>query len=211
MIGYAVYVISMDARPIVSEKFQSAKSIPDETLLAGLLTAVQGVAAEMTKKEDAEINSIMIDNLSYHFKSFGQYQIVLVTDLPESPENVLQKIGLRFMKEYGETLLNGSLDQKKYKPFINSINEIVKDEMITDDAKMINPTKKFSSGELYQLPEELQPTALAMISLKEGNAEQVAEESGKNLKETKIYLEKLQQIGLIGKKLGEVPLYFCSF
>ncbi|MHA1946047.1 MAG: hypothetical protein ACXAC6_13565 [Candidatus Hodarchaeales archaeon] len=211
MIGYAVYVISMDGRPIVSEKFQSAKNIPDDTLLAGLLTAVQGVAAEITKKDDAEINSIMIDNLSYHFKSFGQYQIVLVTDLHESPENILQKIGLRFMKEYGEILLNGSFDQKKYRPFINSINEIVKEELITDDAKMINPTKKFSSGELYQLPEELQPTALAMISLKEGNAEQIAEESGKNLKETEEYLEKLQQIGLIGKKMSDVPLYFCSF
>ncbi|MHA2173242.1 MAG: hypothetical protein ACXACP_01165 [Candidatus Hodarchaeales archaeon] len=211
MIGYAVYVISMDGRPIVSEKFQSAKTIPDETLLAGLLTAVQGVASEMTKNDEAEINSIMIDNLSYHFKSFGQYQIVLVTDLPESPENILQKLGLRFMKEFGETLLNGSFDQKRFMPFITSINEIVKEEMITDDTKMINPTKKFSSGELYQLSEELQPTALAMISLKEGNAEQIAEESGKNLKETKAFLEELQQLGLIGKKLGDVPLYFCSF
>jgi hypothetical protein len=211
MIGYAVYVISMDGRPIISEKFQSAQSIPDETLLAGLLTAVQGVASEMSKKEDAEINSIMIDSLSYHFKSFGQYQVVLVTDLPESPDTILQKIGLRFMKEYGETLLNGSLDRKKFIPFIASINEIVKEEMITDDAKMINPTKKFSTGELYQLPEELQPTALAMISLKEGNVQQIAEESGKNLKETLWHLEKLQEIGLIGKKMTDDPIYFCSY
>ncbi|MHA1978213.1 MAG: hypothetical protein ACW98F_14730 [Candidatus Hodarchaeales archaeon] len=211
MIGYAVYVISMDGRPIVSEKFQSAKTIPNETLLAGLLTAVQGVASEITKKADAEINSIMIDNLSYHFKSFGQYQIVLVTDLPESPENLLQKLGLSFMKDFGETLLEGSFDQEKFVPFITSINEIVKEELITDDTKMINPTKKFSSGELYQLPEELQPTALAMISLKEGNVEQIAEESGKDLIETERHLEKLQEIGLIGKKLGDHPLYFCSF
>jgi hypothetical protein len=115
------------------------------------------------------------------------------------------------MREFGEALLDDSFDQKMFVTFIMSINEIVKEELIIDNAKMINPTKKFSSGELYQLPEELQPTALAMISLKEGGAERIAQESGKNLEETQRHLEKLQQMGLIGKKSGDAPIYFCSF
>ncbi|MHA2224601.1 MAG: hypothetical protein ACXAC8_05325 [Candidatus Hodarchaeales archaeon] len=211
MIAFAVYVISMDGRPIVSEKFQSAGSIPNETLLAGLLTAIQGVASEMTQKK-SEINSIQIDNLSYHFKSFGQYQIVLVTDLPKTPETVLQKLGLRFMKEHGEQLMEGFLDTTGFKPFITTINEIVRNELIIDDSKMINPTKKFSSGELYQLPEFLQPTALAMIALKEGGIDQIAAESGISKQDTEKYLQTLQEKGLIGKKVtNEHSVYFCSF
>jgi len=211
MISYAVYVISMDGRPIVSEKFQSAESIPNETLLAGLFTAIQGVASEMTQKK-SEVNSIKIDNLSYHFKSFGKYQIVLVTDLSKTPENILHKLGLNFMKEYGEKLMNGFIDKSVFRPFIKTINEIVREELTTDDFKMINPSKKFSPGVLYELPANLRSIALAIIALKEGSIDQIAKESGNNLRDTEQSLQILQQMGLIGKKVAdEHPVYFCSF
>ncbi|MFX0211278.1 MAG: hypothetical protein ACFFDT_35180 [Candidatus Hodarchaeota archaeon] len=210
-VAYAVYVISMDGRPLVSEKFQSAESIPNETLLAGLFTAIQGVASEISKKQ-SEINNIKINNLSYHFKSFGKYQIVLVTDLSKTPENVLQKLGLRFMKEHGEKLLEGISDQTVFEPFINTINEVVREEFFTDDLKLINPTKKFSPVEIYHLPTYLQSTALAMITLKEGSVEQIATESGSNLRDTEQYLQVLQKMGLIGRKITEDgSIYFCSF
>ena len=91
MIIYAVYIISIDGLPIVSEKFQSAESIPNEVLLAGLFTAIQGVMSEVTHQR-ANLDSINVDNLSYHFKSFGKFQLVLVTNLSATPKNILQKL-----------------------------------------------------------------------------------------------------------------------
>ncbi len=211
MIAYAVYVISMDGRPLVSETFQSAETIPNEMLLAGLMTALQGVATELSQGKSG-LKSIKIDNLSYHFKSFGQYQIVLVTDLPETPENVLHRLGIQFMKDFGEQLIKDSLDLNTFQPFSDTINEIVREELTIDNSKMIIPTKKFSSGELYQLPSHLQPTALAMIALKEGNVEEIASESEKSIEDTVNNLESLQDMGLIGKKVtNDHVSYFCSF
>ena len=211
MIAYAVYVISMDGRPLVSETFQSVETIPNEMLLAGLMTALQGVATELSQGKSG-LKSIKIDNLSYHFKSFGQYQIVLVTDLPETPENILHRLGIQFMKDFGEQLIKDSLDLNTFQPFSDTINEIVREELTIDNSKMIIPTKKFSSGELYQLPSHLQPTALAMIALKEGNVEEIASESEKSIEDTVDNLESLQNMGLIGKKVtNDHVSYFCSF
>ena len=143
MIIYAVYIISIDGLPIVSEKFQSAESIPNEVLLAGLFTAIQGVMSEVTHQR-ASLDSINVDNLSYHFKSFGKFQLVLVTNLSATPKNILQKLGFRFMKDYGEQLMNNNMNRIEFEPFIQTINEIINEETITDSSKLINPRKKFS-------------------------------------------------------------------
>ena len=142
MIAYAVYVISIDGRPIVSEKFQSADSIPNEMLLGGLFTALQGVAEEMTKNE-SELKSIEIENLSYHFKSFGYYRIILVTNLPETPDTIIQKLGLSFMKDFGEQLMDGFAETHPYRPFKKTINEIIQSELLIDESKSINRSFNF--------------------------------------------------------------------
>ncbi|MFW9855635.1 MAG: hypothetical protein ACFFFG_11270 [Candidatus Thorarchaeota archaeon] len=211
MIIYAVYVISITGKPIVSEKFQSASSIPREALLAGLLTAIQGATTEITVNK-SELNTIVVDNLSYHFKTFGRYQIVLVSDISKSPENVLKRIGLRFMKEYGEKLLEGDLNNQTFTPFIKTIREVVQEESYIDNLKMIDPTEKFSPKVLYELPNSLRTVAVTMITLKEGNLDQIAEESGKDVDETKNLLFSLQELGLIGKRITNGnAIYFCSF
>ena len=71
-----------------------------------------------------------------------------------------------------------------FKPFIETINEVVKSEMHTDDMRLINPSKKFNTRELYHLPEYLQSTALAIIALKEATIDEIAKEylNLKNLK-----------------------------
>ena len=51
MIAYAAYIISLDGRPLVSSKFQSAASIPNDLLLSGLFTALQIVLSELTSVE----------------------------------------------------------------------------------------------------------------------------------------------------------------
>ena len=210
MIGYAVYIISMDGTPLVSEKFQAAESIPNESLLAGLLTAVQGVASELVSK-DSQIASMNIDNLSYHFKSFGRYQIVLVTDLIETPKAVLQKLGLLFMKEHGEELLDQTIDTQVFESFTHTIRDVISSVLLTDTSRKIIPTRKFGPGELYNFPEDLRSIALALIALREGSLNDIAHESQKSKKIAQKSLQTLQEMGFVGKKIsGKDSIYFCS-
>jgi len=210
LIIYAVYIISIDGLPIVSEKFQSAESIPNEVLLAGLFTAIQGVMSEVTHKR-AKLDSINVDNLSYHFKSFGKFQLVLVTNLSATPNNILQRLGFRFMKDYGEQLMDDKPNRLLFEPFVQTINEIINEETKTDSSRLINPTKKFSPKELYKLPQEVRIVALSMITLKEGNIDQIASESKISKGEAKHHLQTLQNLGFIGKKITQDDsFYFCS-
>ncbi|MHA1991072.1 MAG: hypothetical protein ACW981_08885 [Candidatus Hodarchaeales archaeon] len=212
MIAYAAYVISIDGRPFVSVKFQSADSIPDDLLLGGLFTALQAVTSELTSKK-SELNSILIENLSYHFKSFGDFRIVLVTNLQQEPKNLLHMLGLRFLKEYGEQIIDlGVFDESDFVHFKLVMKELISHELSIDESSTINPSVKFTTGEIYSLESAIRPTALAMISLREGTAIQIAKESGLNEEKTYNNLNQLQERGLVGKKnINGETKFFCSY
>lgn len=209
MIIYAIYVITEDGRTILSENFQSSEDIPDAILLGGLLTALQNITSEMTKAR-SEMRSIEIEGLSYHIRSFGLFRIVLVTDVPKTPVDIIQMLGLRFINEYGEVLMDWDSNLSIFTPFKKTIREIIQKETITDDSKYINPTKRLTPGNIFSLPHPLQSTALALLSLEEGSARDIAKESEKTIKITKENLISLQKMGYVGTKQKKgKTLYFC--
>jgi hypothetical protein len=209
MIVYAVYIITEDGRTILSENFQSTKGLPDDVLFGGVLTALQAMTAEMTNHR-SEMKSVEIEGLSYHIRSFGLIRVVLVTDAPKTPEDILQVLGLRFIKNYGEVLMQKDFDLNIFDPFRKTIEEIVQ-QLETDVSKSIQPAKKLTTGEVFSLPTELHSTALALISLESGTLNEIAMESGNPVKTTEKNLSALQNKGFIGtkKENGSVK-YFCS-
>ncbi|MHA2495164.1 MAG: hypothetical protein ACXAEI_06735 [Candidatus Hodarchaeales archaeon] len=212
MIVYAVYIMTSDGKTILSENFQSIEDIPDEQLLGGIISALQAVTAEITQ-ERSEMKSIEIEGLSYHIRSFGTYRVVLVTDVLKTPEDMIIKLGMRFMKEYGEVLADEmlSVPLDTFAPFKKTIYEVVTSETVTDDMKSIKPTKMLSTGEIFSLPHYLQSTALAMISLQEADEAEIAEESGSDPDAAKKNLDELRELGFIGVKMRSgKTTYFCS-
>jgi len=210
MIVYAVYVISEDGRTLLSENFQS-KEVPDAVLLGGLFTALQQMASAMTSQEQ-ELESVIIEGLSYHIRSFGMIRIVLVTDVPRSPEETIQTLGLRFMKEYGEILVDWDSNLNIFNPFRNVIREIIGEDK---SGIILNPIKKLNTGEIFNLPHLLQPTALALLSIGEGTVQEITEEINRNAPldslEVRKTLRKLQELGYIGiKYLEGNNIYFCT-
>lgn len=204
--------MTSDGKTILSENFQSIEGVPDEQLLGGIISALQAVTAEMTKNR-SEMKSIEIEGLSYHIRSFGLYRIVLITNVLKTPEDMIQKLGMRFMKEYGEILVDEILTVplETFKPFRKTIQELITDETITDDLKSINPAKMLSTGEIFSLPHDFQSTALAMVALQEGTVEEIAAESGNDADKTAEFLDGLRGMGFIGVKMREgKTTYFCS-
>ena len=127
MIIYAVFIITDDGRTILSEQFQSIEGVKDSILFGGVFTALQYMTAAMTNS-DAEISSIEIEGLSYHTRSFGSIRIVIVTDVPDSPKEIIQTIGLRFIKQFGDVLTQRDFNLNIFKPFKKEIHEIIQKE-----------------------------------------------------------------------------------
>jgi hypothetical protein len=210
MIIFAVYIVSIKGKILFSENFHSKDEIPNEVLLGGLVNALQGVAMEMSKG-NSEMKTIEIEGLSYHFRSFGFYRVVLVTDVSKRPESVIQTVGLRFMKEFGEEIEEDQFDKLSSDRFRKILFEIIGKDFASDESKLIRPTKKFGTGEIFDLPHKLQSTALALLSLQEGTMDEIAIESGLNRDEIQENLFSLQELGYVGNrsKNGNI-LFFCS-
>ncbi len=201
MIVYALYIIDEGGRPLISQYFQSSDDIPNEVLFGALFTAFKDLAADVTAQKSWEMKSIGIERLFYHTKSFGPFNVVIVTNTQKGPENLLQTIGLRFMKEYHTEILQDFLvDFRLFDPFKETIQEIVQEENLVDESGQLKPTKRFSVGNIFDLPSDLQTTALALITIEEGTLEEISKESGESKDRTEESLNSLQKMGYIGRK-----------
>ncbi|MFX1517348.1 MAG: hypothetical protein ACFFC6_13675 [Promethearchaeota archaeon] len=157
------------------------------------------------------MQSIEIEGLSYHIRSFGFFRLVLVTDVPKTPEDIIQMVGFRFIKEYGEVLMDWDSNLSIFTPFQETLREIIQTETSTDDSKSIRPSRKLSTGEIFQLPPHLQKTALAMISLEQGTLSEISEESGEKKRTVRKNINTLQEMGFIGTRQDKKTItYFCS-
>ncbi len=209
MIAYAVYVITDDGRTVLAETFH--ENVPNDILLGGLVTALQAMATEMTKSK-SEMKTIEIEGLCYHIRSFGLIRIVLVTNLPRTPDDILQALGLRFMKQYGEALLDWDSNLNAFLPFKATIQEIMEQRTTVDSSRSIIPSKKLSPSEIFNLPHHLQATALAIIALERATIQEIAQEiEEKSLQLAENNLSSLLDLGFIGKtKTKGTHVYFCS-
>ncbi len=212
MIVYALYIIDEGGRPLLSQYFQSSDDVPNEVLFGALFTAFKDLAADVTTQKSWEMKTLGIERLFYHTKSFGPFNVVIVTNTQKGPENLLQTIGLRFMKEHREEILQDFLvDFRLFDPFKEIIQEMFQAETLVDESGKLSPTKRFSVGGIFDLPPDLQTTALALITLEEGTLEDISKECGENQVQTTKSLNSLQKMGFIGRKEKEgKQLFFYS-
>jgi hypothetical protein len=205
-----VYFITDDGRTILSENFQSTEGLPDDILFGGVITALQHMTSEMTK-QDSEMKSVEIEGLSYHIRSFGLVRVVLVTDVPKTPEEIIQSLGLRFINQYGEQLMQHNVNLRIFETFKETIKEILDQDLITDLSKSIQPAKRLTTGEVFSLPNHLHSTALALLSLESATISEIAEESGDSVQLTKENVEILQKKGYIGTKQENGETFLSTF
>lgn len=206
MIIYAVYIIKNDGRPILSEYFQSEDELPSDVLLGGLVTALKGFTTEVLQHD---MNTIEVEGVAYHIRSFGFYNVVLVTNLKKEPDDIIQEVGLQFMKQYGEDMLDKSIRVDKFYPFKKIIKDIVGVHSF-DESNSIKPAKMLNTEEIFNLPNELQQVALTMLSIRDGNLEEIKEECDNKIIQLESKLEKLKTLGYLGtKSVNNETRFFC--
>lgn len=203
MIIYAVYIVKKDGVTLLSEHFQSEEELPNNLLLGGLLGAIQTFSKETLGDEMKTIES---EGLAYHIRSFGLYLIALITDLNKEPDNLIQELGLRFMRMYGEDVLENPSRIDKFYPFKTIIREILGKSY--DETNSLKPSKLLNTKEIFELSGDLKPVALAMLSLGEASIAEIAEESNLKEDETEARLMVLQKEGFVGKKERENKIFY---
>jgi len=208
MIIYAVYVITDSGNLMFSELFQTHENMKDLDLVYGLLTALRMFANEVTK---SDIKAFEVEGLAYHFQSFNLFSVVLVTSTLEGPQDYLHNLGLRFMKKYGEDYIaaDKTYDYTQFESFKEDVEDIL--GSIVDVSSSINPTKKLTTAEIFNLPPVTQKVALALLLLEQGSVEEISEETKMSIANTQVILDKLIEIGFIGQKTkDDNNIYFCA-
>ena len=207
---FAVYVVNIDGRIIVTERFMSINSMPDDLLFGGLITALQGVATEIAHQK-TKIRSIIIGKLSYHIRDFGLYRIVLVTSSPDPPESMIDRLHLLFIKDYQEELFKEVLVPQNFEPFKKTMRDFISTLLTIDESRLINPWKILGTSDLYHLPKDLHATAMVLIALTEATVDEIAKEAEETFVITSKNLKILQKMGYIGMKANkDKKIYFVS-
>jgi len=210
LIVYAVYIITNDGRPLVSEYFQSHANLPNDINLSALLASVQMFSEDITSTKGAA-EKFQLRGMTYHLKKFGDFQIVMVTDGDSSPAKLINNLGWRFMQQYVDEIEDWNGNTGIFLDFHPFIREVVGRESTIDIAGTLDPTKKLTTAVIFKLPKDVQNTALAIVSLESATANQIAEEIDDTLENVKSYLAVLQEEGYLGLKdeSGE-KVYFIS-
>ncbi len=126
---YAVYVISSDGRPMLTEIYKRNLSIPNNVISAGLLKALEDFDINFETLDTTSLieDCIEIDGLNYSIKKFGDFSVVLVDKILDDRKNIMNKIGIKFLRQFGESdLLNWKGNAERFDDFKTTIHTIMK-------------------------------------------------------------------------------------
>lgn len=210
LILYAVYVITIDGREIISEIYQAPENIPNQAILSGLLTAFQYMSEDLTQQKGAA-EKLNLSGLIYHLRNYGDFMVVIVTNADNAPAKILDNIGWRFLQDYGEELDQWKGNQTIFEDFRDIIHNIV--HKYIDSSRTVDPNKKLDTATIFTLPKEIQSTALAIATLEKATISEVAEEIQGDPSKVEENLLILHKDGYIGKRVRDKDgeqYFFCT-
>ena len=208
MIVYAVYLMTKDGVELISEKFQSQVSIPDATLLSALFVAFQQMAESVTTLGIPK--KICFDEMTYHLQSFGNFQVVIVTNTDKSPRDLLFTLGYQFMG-YSSSLIRFDGNISRFEPYRDVLNRVIAGGATADLSQSLNPAAFLDAMTIMSLPQKVQKTARAVISYGSSSFEELVEELDCTELDLIENLEFLREKGYIGiKKVDGVNHYFTA-
>lgn len=205
---FSIYVISEDGRCIYNQDL--IPNHPPTQLVTGLLTAVQDFVMEVTGDH---MQNLTAGGYTFVFEKFGPITIAVSTssNIGEKITTMfnIRKIGLRFMKKYGEMLDRWQGDLSVFYSFEEDIRELLGEKNVI--MKEAYPSKVLTPITLMSINKELQLTGRSLLQMGKGSPEDVAQVTGKTLYETTRDLESLVNLGHIGRFVhDEVIIYFVQ-
>jgi len=209
-VVYSVFFIGFEGRTLVSDRFTALEVFPDEQLLGGLITALQGVANELTQ-DSAKIKLITMGDLHYHIREFLYYRIVIATGNTKPPDKIIHFLNLRFNDKYQSELIDENMNVGVYQPFKSTIRTIIKQNALLDESRKINPNMKLGIN-IINLSPNLQVTALAIMGAKASTLDEIAMYAEESIEITSQNISILQEMEYIGfmRDNQNTTIYFIA-
>lgn len=208
MIIDSVYLLLPDGRCIFSKSYNQSKQQIDPHLLGGLLNAFNIASHQWLK--DGVRKFVSEEGFNFIIKDFSSFLVVISGSLSgdTDEEAILEKIGMIFLSKYGDKIEKWQAGNiSTLKNFEVDLNKIlnVSQQIITQTDTLTKSTLDepyLDSLTIISLPNELQKTALTLLTLKEASIDEIIKET-KREKEIELKsIEKLVELGYVLKKRG---------
>lgn len=201
----AIYLISIDGKPLFTEIFENRQAMLEDLQLSNLLVTLNSGIIE-----DIVIEMVMINGINYYFRNFEKFHIVAVSD-EDLLSSILDKIGASFLLEYEKELDDWDGDQNKFRKFSKEVKRIIEYISQFGFTESLDPSKSLDTVAIYHLPKALQQTALVMATLQMGTIREIARQLDENPDVVRGYLSILQQEGYVGViERGARSMYFAT-
>jgi len=177
--------------------------MPESALITAMISAMQAFIHEVS---GAYAKKLSTGGFVFHIDRVGKLIFVLATSDEERPNLELTNLRTRFLHKFGAqiTSFRGATDE--FRVFEKDVREIFD---INSQIHRIEPEKPLTSFALIQIPQELQEAARLFVMKKELSVADIKEETGKTTFEITLTLEKLFELGYIGRyHNGKMFIYF---
>lgn len=207
----SVYLLLNDGRCIFSKSYRNSEIDPH--LLGGLLNAFN-IASNQWLKEGVR-KFVSEEGKNFILQDFSSFLVVIAGNLDQDEEIVLEKIGMRFLSKFGDKIDKWSSGNVGIiKDFEQDLNKILNISDFPKNTTMVNkisnPDEPYlDSLTIISLPKDLQKTALALLTLRNANIEEISRETQRNSQDELRFVDELIQLGYILKKqIGSKVSYY---
>lgn len=155
------------------------------------------------------VKTFEVGGLTFHFKDFRLFYVVIGADPTPSIDMMLEKIGFSFLQNYGEEIQDSD-PECEYTSFDSQVMSVLK-EFGIDEPDVKTPTKSLDALSVAMLPESIRKTAFAILTLRKASVEEIVEETEQDIGTEKQNLERLVEEGYIGvRKKNNELVYFIG-
>lgn len=183
---------------MLSYLHQRDSQIPKRVISEGLLKIIEEVDSHLEDEFHSVEKYMEIETLTFSLKKFGDFAIILVDDYIEDKWKLIQELGWRFLRSFGNfDLFDWKGETDKFASFIPIIQNLMDDKVSPDE--VTTKMKRLTPVDIFDLTMNLQPTALAILAMENASIEEIARELDCDLSEAEENLEILRNQGFLSR------------
>ncbi|MFX1537698.1 MAG: hypothetical protein ACFFDI_26170 [Promethearchaeota archaeon] len=200
-----IYILQKNGRSLFSKSLR--KNIPKPELIGKFLSAIGSFAKEMT---GGTVRTFEVGGMTFHFKDFRLFYVVIGADPIPTIDAMLEKIGLAFLQKYGEEIQESDISDKKFDSFEDQVQNVL-NEFGVEDPDVKTPTKPLDALSVAMLSDSIRKSAFAALTLRKFTVEEIAEETERDIELERENLKILLKEGYIGlQKKNSQKIYFIG-
>ena len=202
---FAVYIASEDGRELFRRVYRGVPAKSE--LLTDFIVALNSFCRETTSGTIDEIRS---GDIYYFVKHIDPIFVIVITPSRKDMDHLVETIAYRFVEKYGSVLQNWK-GRVVFNDFKLVLDELLQMEGTQEEKIIIKPDKVLDSIAIVGLEPDIQKTALVLLEIRRGAAEDIAKSTGKSIDDVKSDLEHLIRLGYVGKIIAnDVKWYFVK-